>query len=236
MRGSPEKLMAESMKGAGRQTRRKAQPGFTLIELLVVIAIIAILAALLMPALGSARESARQSKCLSNLRQVGAAAALFAQENDGYIPAYGSPEGSWHAVLKPYADINKLPCDTVVRKGFHTTNSQPPSSAAYVNLSYDWLFYTGQWLNNEWRYGVLPKRFGSFDRAAERALAIDSVSPMNTWFNAGILGADPDTSTKDIHKAGINVAFMDGHVEWRANAALRAAGPGAIFFSNDFSP
>lgn len=64
--------------------------GFTLIELLVVIAIIAILAALLLPALGRARDKARLVKCLSNLKQVGLAAKLFAMDNGGLYP--------WHIV------------------------------------------------------------------------------------------------------------------------------------------
>ena len=58
--------------------------GFTLIELLVVIAIIAILAALLMPALKSARESARRAACLSNLKQIGACIHAYAGENEGW--------------------------------------------------------------------------------------------------------------------------------------------------------
>ena len=61
-------------------------PAFTLIELLVVIAIIAILAALLLPVIAKSKERGKSAACLSNLRQVGVALQLYAQDNDNKVP------------------------------------------------------------------------------------------------------------------------------------------------------
>src|SRR2546429_2375440 len=65
-----------------RNRRKPRHRGFTLIELLVVIAIIAILAAILFPVFAQAREKARQTGCLSNLKQLLVAALMYAQDYD----------------------------------------------------------------------------------------------------------------------------------------------------------
>ncbi|MEI6499426.1 MAG: DUF1559 domain-containing protein [Armatimonadota bacterium] len=106
--------------------------GFTLIELLVVIAIIAILAAILFPVFAKAREKARQSACLSNMKQIGLGLMSYTADYDGVYPlAYYYPFGTSGAtgymhisgMLRPYIKSDQLwVCNSDANKGLAPTN------------------------------------------------------------------------------------------------------------------
>jgi prepilin-type N-terminal cleavage/methylation domain-containing protein/prepilin-type processing-associated H-X9-DG protein len=188
---------------------------FTLIELLVCIAVIALLAALLLPVIANSKETARQAYCASNLRQLALAVMMYAEDNEGLLPAQPIAEGgpndgvfiraaggdgtNYYDLLMPLLGNRHVwLCPSTYRTAsghvgymsYHmngliiTTNGLP---AAAVSQPSSTVLMNDAGEKYRWDKAFLrPTQLG----AASYALPISN------------------------HKAGGNVAFVDGHVQW----------------------
>jgi len=186
---------------------------FTLIELLVVIAIIAVLASLLLPALTAARDKSRAAACASQLKQIGTAELMYADEyNDFVTPRAGSASvwGSstcWANLLAPFSggDGKVFDCPTDTR-----------------TFKYD------QW---DLSYGL--NKLTMTNNSNSSSIRLNQVSTPTT----NLMVADCDRGAFDSyvvqrantnyplsnrHREGVNVVWFDGHTSWAATTELNA--------------
>lgn len=182
-------------------TSSSRKRAFTLIELLVVIAIIAILAAILFPVFARARENARRSSCMSNMKQMGIAMMQYVQDNDEHFMVAdheSTPVYAWFQPLQPYIKSTQVfVCPSASDNGGGTS-----PRTDYI-------------INGLLAHGVSSAAFQS---VAEQIAVAERQTNMNVfdyhpYAEDGEL-PEFDHISKNRHFDGSNFAFADGHVKW----------------------
>jgi prepilin-type N-terminal cleavage/methylation domain-containing protein/prepilin-type processing-associated H-X9-DG protein len=208
--------------------------GFTLIELLVVIAIIAILSAILFPVFARAREAARKTACTSNLRQLGLAAHMYAQDYDELMPCdYYACNSSWtHARLvgqvRPYIkNMEIFYCPSAKKvQGWMPDFAPTDANKAAGNISYYCFSFDqvpstvtpGRPSYSTWiSWGFLRGNGGDAVRVMSEQWDADCWLWSDGWCK--LTRTNHGVNLHQSHAGSINICYMDGHVKFQGGPA-----------------
>ena len=209
--------------------RRRSNRAFSLVELLVVIGIIAILISMLLPAMNKARESAKTLQCATQLRQIGVAIHAYASSNRGMTPAWSNnhsypndvnpddPLGpGWITLLTPYIGVKPdspvyrcpaYPGDDDAITYFMSARwghlQSPPirsTPLSRIKLSSQFILSADVTARNWYR-----APFGDHDQSFDNIDKDDAMTPCLIFFG--------EDGGYNMHRAGNNVLFGDGHVK-----------------------
>jgi prepilin-type N-terminal cleavage/methylation domain-containing protein/prepilin-type processing-associated H-X9-DG protein len=194
---------------------------FTLIELLVVIAIIAILAAILFPVFARAKEAAKATSCLSNLKQLGLSVRLYMSDNDDLVPpaAYADDNGVkiWHQLLQPY--VKNTAIWWCPSSGLAKTDQDGTPTTHY---GYNAFYLSGLALDFSNFMTPRPVSETALGSPSDTVLLADSrTSVEGSWCgDDGKYLLPPSQSPTDCwgkldprHNGGLNVLWVDGHAK-----------------------
>jgi len=213
-------------------THSPGKNGFTLVELLVVIAIIAILAAILFPVFAQAREKARQTSCTSNLKQIGMAALMYAQDYDEKMFIYGYADANWkwhfwwgswdgqtlnvaEGLLNPYMKSGQI-------QACPSFQSNMRGAMGLTGYGYNYVYLSpSTYEMPDWKQTFHPITLGNIQKPAETVMMADSAR-LNTWDYAtptleGNTFLEPPSNAYPTfhvrHNGSGNILWCDGHVK-----------------------